>query len=62
MSPDGEPIPGNKDIKPTQRKCANCGQVGHIKTNKKCVHCHLRIDKVQAVGNSSIWSTSETFV
>ncbi|PYH67518.1 DUF3591 domain-containing protein [Aspergillus vadensis CBS 113365] len=23
----------------TQRKCANCGQVGHIKTNKKCV-CH----------------------
>ncbi|OJD24366.1 hypothetical protein ACJ73_04271 [Blastomyces percursus] len=20
----------------TQRKCANCGQVGHIKTNKKC--------------------------
>ncbi|KAJ9654017.1 hypothetical protein H2198_006872 [Neophaeococcomyces mojaviensis] len=22
---------------PTQRKCANCGQVGHIKTNKKLV-------------------------
>ncbi|PYI05411.1 putative transcription factor TFIID complex 145 kDa subunit [Aspergillus sclerotiicarbonarius CBS 121057] len=22
----------------TQRKCANCGQVGHIKTNKKCVY------------------------
>lgn len=21
----------------TQRKCANCGQVGHIKTNKKLV-------------------------
>ena len=21
----------------TQRKCANCGQVGHIKTNKKSV-------------------------
>jgi transcription initiation factor TFIID subunit 1 len=21
----------------TQRKCANCGRVGHIKTNKKCV-------------------------
>lgn len=21
----------------TQRKCANCGQIGHIKTNKKCV-------------------------
>jgi len=20
----------------TQRKCANCGQIGHIKTNKKC--------------------------
>lgn len=23
----------------TQRKCANCGQTGHIKTNKKCVNC-----------------------
>jgi hypothetical protein len=21
----------------TQRKCANCGRIGHIKTNKKCV-------------------------
>lgn len=26
---------GNKPVG-TQRKCANCGQVGHIKTNKKC--------------------------
>ncbi|KAI9712271.1 MAG: hypothetical protein M1820_001484 [Bogoriella megaspora] len=25
----------------TQRKCANCGQIGHIKTNKKCDTCHL---------------------
>lgn len=24
--------------KGTQRKCANCGQVGHIKTNKKYSH------------------------
>lgn len=23
----------------TQRKCANCGMVGHIKTNKKCYNC-----------------------
>jgi transcription initiation factor TFIID subunit 1 len=27
---DGNPMPGQ-----TQRKCANCGQLGHIKTNKK---------------------------
>ena len=29
--------PGGKSAG-TQRKCANCGQVGHIKTNKKCVY------------------------
>ena len=28
---------GGKQQQGTQRKCANCGQVGHIKTNKKCV-------------------------
>ena len=33
----GIPRAGDPDGKPagTQRKCANCGQVGHIKTNKK---------------------------
>ena len=33
------PAEGGGSGKPagTQRKCANCGQVGHIKTNKKCV-------------------------
>jgi transcription initiation factor TFIID subunit 1, fungi type len=25
----------------TQRKCANCGRIGHIKTNKKCVFCGI---------------------
>lgn len=47
MSPDGEAdTPGEdgvgagggrkkKEAQATQRKCANCGQVGHIKTNKK---------------------------
>lgn len=35
-SPSGStPIPA-KQQQGTQRKCANCGQVGHIKTNKKC--------------------------
>lgn len=42
---DGTPQKGrgrNKDG--TQRKCANCGQVGHIKTNRKsvtftCIFC-----------------------
>ena len=41
---DGETSVGGKD-KATTRKCANCGQVGHIKTNKKCVHCDLPIDR-----------------
>lgn len=34
-SPDGG-TPGAGKTGGTQRKCANCGQVGHIKTNKKC--------------------------
>lgn len=32
-SPDGPDTPGGKTA--TFRKCANCGQIGHIKTNKK---------------------------
>lgn len=37
QSPTAAPLP--KAIG-TQRKCANCGQVGHIKTNKKyCISC-----------------------
>ena len=32
-------VPGPKPAG-TQRKCANCGQIGHIKTNKKYTH-HL---------------------
>ncbi|KAI5369948.1 Putative transcription initiation factor TFIID subunit 1 [Septoria linicola] len=40
----------------TARKCANCGQVGHIKTNRKsvstfsCPFCHIR-NKIGADGN-----------
>jgi len=38
---DGEPstpapVSGGKN-QPTQRKCANCGQVGHIKTNNQSI-------------------------
>ena len=33
QSADGGPGKGGA----TPRKCANCGEVGHIKTNKKCV-------------------------
>jgi len=29
------PATGTTKVGGTQRKCANCGQVGHIKTNKK---------------------------
>ena len=41
---------GGREPKATQRKCANCGQVGHIKTNKKlvdrkCYYCKLPIDR-----------------
>lgn len=32
-SPDGSVL--DKPVTGTTRKCANCGQVGHIKTNKK---------------------------
>jgi len=36
-SPNGDPQTAatGKQQQATQRKCANCGQVGHIKTNKK---------------------------
>ncbi len=49
--PDGSFTAGGKNTQPTQRKCANCGQVGHIKTNKKsvkpnlCKRCDLPIDR-----------------
>lgn len=38
MSPASPSSPSTANPKSagTQRKCANCGQVGHIKTNKKC--------------------------
>ncbi|KAK4231175.1 putative transcription initiation factor [Podospora fimiseda] len=32
---DGSPEPSSDKVVGTTRKCANCGQVGHIKTNKK---------------------------
>lgn len=53
-SPDGEAsTPGGRQVQATQRKCANCGQVGHIKTNKKsvttvplkCRYCLLPFDR-----------------
>jgi hypothetical protein len=37
MKQDMPETPGGSQVKPgqTQRKCANCNQTGHIKTNKK---------------------------
>jgi transcription initiation factor TFIID subunit 1 len=32
----GTPVVNGKGPGATPRKCANCGEVGHIKTNKKC--------------------------
>lgn len=34
--PSSSPAAGMPKSAGTQRKCANCNQVGHIKTNKKC--------------------------
>jgi len=37
---DGSPEPSTEKVTGTTRKCANCGQIGHIKTNKKyCPNC-----------------------
>lgn len=37
LADDGSPEPSIEKVTGTTRKCANCGQVGHIKTNKKYV-------------------------
>jgi len=62
ISPDGEPLTpaaaGGKQPQATQRKCANCGQIGHIKTNKKCVHCNLPMDSKVT---SSLATALDTF-
>ncbi|QSZ29582.1 hypothetical protein DSL72_004098 [Monilinia vaccinii-corymbosi] len=40
--PSGSPISSIEKPSGTTRKCANCGQTGHIKTNKKyCPQCRL---------------------
>jgi transcription initiation factor TFIID subunit 1 len=47
ISPD-DAAAGKPQPQGTQRKCANCGQVGHIKTNKKysrtCPSCKFPYD------------------
>jgi transcription initiation factor TFIID subunit 1 len=57
-SPDGPASPGGSATpsKPTgtQRKCANCGQVGHIKTNKKlCPLLNGTMKQEDGFGDSS---------
>lgn len=46
------PVSSGRQTQATQRKCANCGRVGHIKTNKKlvnpfslCKHCGLSLER-----------------
>jgi transcription initiation factor TFIID subunit 1, fungi type len=40
LSPSSTPAPSVERPVGTTRKCANCGQAGHIKTNKKyCPTC-----------------------
>lgn len=41
---EGSPEPTIEKGTGTTRKCANCGQVGHIKTNKKSVQPLLSVD------------------
>ena len=42
ISPSSTPAPATEKQTGTTRKCANCGQAGHIKTNKKyCYTCSL---------------------
>lgn len=43
-SPSGSTSLAGRQQQGTQRKCANCGQVGHIKTNKKCAPSFLSRD------------------
>ncbi|RMZ83294.1 hypothetical protein DV738_g1346, partial [Chaetothyriales sp. CBS 135597] len=50
----GSPAPGGREQKATQRKCANCGQVGHIKTNKKlCPLLNGSIKQEDAFNNAA---------
>jgi hypothetical protein len=41
-SPSSTPAPSIEKPTGTTRKCANCGQAGHIKTNKK-YYCSLHV-------------------
>ncbi|RMZ80878.1 hypothetical protein DV737_g2751, partial [Chaetothyriales sp. CBS 132003] len=70
-SPDGEagspngdagsPAPGGREQKATQRKCANCGQVGHIKTNKKlCPLLNGSIKQEDAFNNAAFMGAPPT--
>jgi transcription initiation factor TFIID subunit 1, fungi type len=48
---DGSPEPTTEKVTGTTRKCANCGQVGHIKTNKKYV-CPCSQKETAALGEA----------
>ncbi|KAL2421631.1 Transcription initiation factor TFIID subunit 1 [Exophiala dermatitidis] len=64
MSPDGDAGGGGgggKNTQPTQRKCANCGQVGHIKTNKKlCPLLNGTIKQEDGFNNSAFMGAPPT--
>jgi len=46
-SPSATPAPSIEKPTGTTRKCANCGQTGHIKTNKKL--CPKHPSKIQSL-------------
>lgn len=47
---EGSPEPTTEKVTGTTRKCATCGQVGHIKTNKKyvCPFCLQREEEASS--------------
>ncbi|PBP24283.1 hypothetical protein BUE80_DR004844 [Diplocarpon rosae] len=51
VSPSSTPTPSIEKPTGTTRKCANCGQAGHIKTNKKL--CPMLNGSMSAPGNES---------
>ena len=58
---DGKPRKGRKKQNPegTGRRCANCGQIGHIKTNKKWVNASVSSFHLPASDNAFVCEKCE---
>ncbi len=58
-SPSATPAPSVEKPTGTTRKCANCGQAGHIKTNKKYLFPLLPVNQRQRQYEGSVASSSQ---